>query len=436
MLGALLHHLLPAPIRSGSPYPALVKLDRDLRDLTGSDALAVRARAAAAELFALLRERFSPPEAQALALRMVNIRLARRHWDRLDAAVLSRPIGLVVDPSNVCRLACPGCVHSARSEALGLFDWPKATLPLARLEQLLDWYGAYAIGVYFCNYGEPLLNRATPLMIRAAKRRLMSTALSTSLSVGRFDPEAYVESGLDFMALSIDGATQSVYQRFRRNGNLELVLDNLRALVAARRRLGRRTPVLSWNFLAFEHNAHEIPRAAAMAADLGVNLFRVVRPFSVAWDDPEIQPSAAVEPGVRRLDFASFANLPENWNPFPCEVDAAAIADAFARSWRAPEPAGAPPGRGRACHWLYKNLVMDAAGRVLPCCGPPRRDGASFVAEAALYGAADYRRAAICERCEWDKTTVNIGAPEIRRYFRAADPLLFDRRTVTLLADW
>ena len=113
----------------------------------------------------------------------------------------------------------------------------------------------------------------------------MSTSLSTSLSVQRFEPHAYVESGVDFMVLSIDGATQPVYERFRRNGDLELVLSNVRRLVDAKRELRKRTPAWSWNILAFEHNAHEIPLAARMARQLGVNQFRVVNPFDITWDE-------------------------------------------------------------------------------------------------------------------------------------------------------
>ena len=41
-----------------------------------------------------------------------------------------------------------------------------------------------------------------------------------------------------------------------------------------------------------------------------------------------------------------------------------------------------------------------------------------------------------CARCEWDQRTVNIGGPEIRRYFRAADAAFFDRRSLDLLAAW
>jgi hypothetical protein len=39
-----------------------------------------------------------------------------------------------------------------------------------------------------------------------------------------------------------------------------------------------------------------------------------------------------------------------------------------------------------------------------------------------------------CQKCDWDHTTVNIGPPEVRRYFRAADPAFFDRRSLRLLA--
>ncbi len=406
---------------------------------------------AKADLYARLRVRFDAAVAQALTLKVLNTCLAGYHLAARSTFVPSRPIGIVADPSNVCRLACPGCVHSAGSQAPKRFDWPNGTLSEERFSALLKLYGPYAIGVYFCNYGEPLLNLETPKLIRLAKSYLMGAMLSTSLSVQRFDPDAYVESGLDFMVLSIDGATQPVYERFRRNGDLELVLDNLRRLVDAKRRLKKRTPVLSWNFLAFKHNAHEIPLATRMARKLGVNQFRVVSPFDVTWDDPEIV-AAAVRPGVRRFDWLSTTNLVENWNPFPEGVDAGTIGSAFERPWKTRLEGEEPPKPGRTCHWLYKNIVMDATGRILPCCGAPRPD-ADLVfssldggdedpfnsekyrrARACFRGAAsDGGSAPYCARCEWDHTTVNIGSPEIRRYFRAADPAFFDRRSLRLL---
>jgi MoaA/NifB/PqqE/SkfB family radical SAM enzyme len=338
-----------------------------------------------------------------------------------------------------------------------LFDWPNGTLSENRLSALLKRYGPYAIGTLFYNYGEPLLNLNTPKLIRMAKSWLMGTAISTTLSVRRFDAEAYVESGLDFMGLSIDGATQPVYQRFRRNGDLQLVFDNLRKLVDAKRRLGKRYPVLAWNFLAFEHNAHEIPLAARMAHKLGVNLFRVVQPFDVSWDDPEIRPAAleARAFGVRKMDWLSITNQSTNWNPFPDSVDSGAILEAYENPWKEEASDDSPPSPGHTCHWLYKNIVMDATGRITPCCGAPRPDinlvfGKFEGNGADPFDSEKYRQARAwfsgdipvsadaphCTRCEWDHTAVNIGGADIRNYFQSASGAFFDRQSLSMLSGW
>ena len=455
MLRALFHHFIPASLYGGDvALPVLSKISSELRNCGGPAAAAGLLERSKLDLFSRIRRHFSTPAAQALTLKILNIFLARYHLQARSVAVLSRPVGLVVDPSNTCQLACPGCVHSARSEALKRFDWHNGTLSEVRFSALLRRFGPYAVGVYFCDYGEPLLNLRTPQFIRSAKQYLLGTMLSTSLSVKRFDAEAYVESGLDFMVLSIDGATQPVYEKFRRNGDLDLVLNNIHKLVDAKRRLRKRTPTLSWNFLAFEHNAHEIPAAQRLARRLGVNQFRVVEPFDVTWDDPEIRP-AAVKAGVRRLDWMSATNRPDNWNPHPDAVDAESIARAFEIPWEPDAASDAQPTSGHTCHWLYKNMIMDASGRILPCCGAPQPDRDLIFAtfdgsEGDTYNSAKYQQARshfagqapdpatgpYCSQCEWDQVTVNIGGPEILRYFRAADSAFFDRRSLRLLSDW
>jgi MoaA/NifB/PqqE/SkfB family radical SAM enzyme len=455
MLSVLLHRFVPAPLYGGqTAFPTLSRIDRELRDCESADGATQVLERSKPDVFNRLRARFTTPVAQALTVKILNLFLARYHFRARSDYLRSHPFGLVIDPSNMCQLACPGCVHSDRNEALRVFDWPKGTLSEDRLSALLKRYGPSAIGAYFCNYGEPLLNLNTPNLIRLAKTYLMGTALSTSLSVVKFDAEAYVMSGLDFMVLSIDGATQPVYERFRRNGDLELVFSNIRKLVNAKRKLGKRTPALSWNFLAFEHNAHEIPLAARLARKLGVNQFRVVNPFDVRWDDPEIRP-AEVKGGVRRLDWYSMTHRPENWNPFPESLDAGAITRAFENPWNEAGAGDSPPSSGHTCHWLYKNIVMDATGRIMPCCGGPRPDTnlvfASFDGTGSdAFNSAKYRQARAwfagkappldaaphCTRCEWDHTTVNIGSQEIQRYFRAADAAFFDRRSLRLLSGW
>ncbi|MCW5966847.1 MAG: hypothetical protein KIT83_22600 [Bryobacterales bacterium] len=474
--------------QSASAYPLLRTIqDRLLRARHVSDAVADANRAKPL-LFALFRQIHSQPIARALSVKIANILLAHYHLRARNRTVASSPYGLVVDPSNTCQLACPGCVHSEPSERSNRFEWKNSTLPQDLFSRLLVAFGPTAIGVYFCNYGEPLLNRNTPGMIRESKRYLASAMLSTSLSVKKFDAEAYVQSGLDFMVISVDGASQDVYSRFRRNGNLETVLHNMRALVEAKRKLHAHYPVLSWNFLAFEHNQHEIPAAMELARMTGIDQFRVVEPFDVSWDDPSIVP-AKCNGSVHHLRWIARLQRPGNWNPFPTELQQEAFDQAFETPFPEPEEPCESPSFGHACHWLYKNTVMDSTGRILPCCGAPsvgaNLNFGQFPGLAAAAGSeegpaplvsirleataglmtpsfspavpastrfssfntsrytlarqsfrrpqADEAEDLYCSRCEWDQETVNIGDAHIRDYFRSVDPAHFDPRSLALL---
>ncbi len=374
----------------------------------------------------------------------------------------------MVDPINNCNLACPGCVHSPRSKELELFQWNSGMLSPERYAALLGRYGPYAVQITLCNYGEPLMNPATPGFIRRAKSYLATTTLSTNMTAKKFDAEAYALSGLDFMTLSIDGATQGVYEKYRRKGDIEQIFRNIRSLVEARQRLGKGTPVISWQFLAFEHNAHEIDAATAMARELGVDQIDVTIPFDVSWDDPQVRP-AAIEPVSIPFHQESGRRMIDNWNPFPEDLDAAAIDAAFHAGWMEqlalqPEADFNPGARSdHMCHWLYKNMVMDATGRVIPCCAAPRPDadlvfdrfngeaGDSFntekyrlarlsFADKAAYAMA---RAAStlavdphCANCDWysDQQAAVIGGAQIEKYFRIAGNGLFDSESIRILS--
>jgi MoaA/NifB/PqqE/SkfB family radical SAM enzyme len=455
IISILFNYFVPAHLYGGNTaYSTLLEIERSLRESPGAGEVTAILERAKQSLRSQLGRRFEPMAAKALALKLSNLLLAHYHFRERHTILQSRPVGIIVDPSNMCRLACPGCVHSTRSESLRLFDWPNGTLTVDRASSLLKIYGPYALGIYFCSYGEPLLNLNTPKMIRTAKRYLLWTGLSTSLSVQQFDPESYIQSGLDFMVLAIDGATQSVYERYRRNGDLEVVFENVRRLVAAKRRLHSKVPVISWNYLAFEHNAHEIPAALRKARELGVDQFRVARPFDVSWDDSQLRPAADVDSRIYRLNRFSLSNPPLNWNPFPSEIERENIEEAFERPIFQQAAVDAPSDSSHTCHWLYKNLVMDAGGRILPCCSAPRPDAdlvfAQFDSKGDPFNSEKYRQARLffsnktlamdgspyCTRCDWNQVDTNIGSREIQRYFRAANAAFFDRRSLKLLSDW
>jgi len=455
-------------VQPASLFDALAALDGGLQG-QGSG----RLTAAKAQLFALLRNHLDVTESKALTTKLLNLRLARRHFRAKDTVVRSRPLSVVLDPSNSCNLACPGCVHSAHAKESKWFDWKPGLLSATRFGALLDRYGPPALYLTLFNYGEPMVNPETPKFIRYAKGHLLRTILSTNLSLPRFDAEPYVESGLDYMVLSIDGATQPVYERFRRKGNLELVFRNIRKLVEAKRQSGKSTPIITWRYLMFEHNLHEVPAARETARELGVDQFKAEPAWDVSWDDPDIH---AVQAEPVNVEFGLddvYTAMARNWNPFPESLNVAAIDQEFDAEIEPGVPDSGGSQTGSTCEWLYKNITMDAGGRIFPCCCSPRKDADLLFAEfpaaprdgsdngAGTDAQADtnndvfnsamhqkarqfladpqaYRaegRQPYCVNCEFDHRSFP-DPTQVLNYFAMAAPGAFDEPSLNLLSTW
>ncbi len=387
----------PLPTNAG-PRPSLATLEPGLSELPPRREFLTNVDRVRDSIHEELADCYGDPYfAKLLWLKASNYLIARYQQACRHVHLVARPVTLMLDPSNSCQLACPGCVHSSNKKFTERMLWPPGVMRPAVFEELSEGIGPFALHAVFYNYGEPLLNKGLPEFIEAAHGHGMRTQLSTNLSVP-FDAERFVEAAPDYVILSIDGATQESYSRFRRNGNLELVLENLRRLVAAKRRRGGSRPVLAWRFLTFEHNVHEVDEALRLAQEIGVDLFLVGTPFDVSTDDPSVRVATSEKRGSHPI------------RPVPPEPDPplrallrrhAIVEERFAETWEA-RAAEAPeePARpaGGTCTWLYYNQSVDARGRVMPCCiSPTTRKQLVFgdLADHASdhWNSADYRLA-------------------------------------------
>jgi MoaA/NifB/PqqE/SkfB family radical SAM enzyme len=312
-----------------------------------------------------------------IALKMSNFFASEYHFYHRHSIISSNPIQLLIDPFNGCQLRCPGCVHSANKSWYELFDWPKLALPFNRYSDFLDRFGIFASSAILYNYGEPLLYKRFPDMVRTAKEYLLFTMASTNFSL-KFDVDALVLSGIDRLLLSIDGASQKTYQQYRRRGEFKTIIDNIVKIVEAKKRLGKDKPYLVWLYLTFEHNIDEVDKAIEMAEQLGVNEIFIYTPFDVSFDDPIIKVVTSPKQGqIVFKPFDTYCYTEEEKNAV--SQRASHINAAFKESWRErvikmgkmgkmdePSRMTAP-----TCRWLYHNLTLDGASRIMPCCIAP-----------------------------------------------------------------
>lgn len=211
------------------------------------------------------------PHAQAslAAARLANYLEARRAESTMEISLRSSPYHLVLDPSNVCNLACPLCVQATDPRGR-----PRRKVPLDQVEELLEQQSTTLIRLDLFNWGEPLLHPHFAQIVKTAAFHGIATRTSSNLSLSTLDADDIVRSGLDYLVASVDGTSQETYGRYRVHGQLERVLANLAALVEARERAGRRTPIIEWQYLVLRHNRDEIASAREAAARIGVDVFR------------------------------------------------------------------------------------------------------------------------------------------------------------------
>jgi len=321
-------------------------------------------------------DRYSPAYAKLMTLKIVNLLVGKYHYLNKHTTIASRPIQLMIDPANACQLTCPGCVHTSNPAwaAQAVIHWPSGMLSLDQYKKVLQLYGPFAFGAVLYNYGEPLLNPLTPQFISLARKYLLFTLLSTNLSLQKIDADAIVDSGLNHMIISIDGVTQKTYEQYRRGGKLQLVFENIRKIVDAKKRLGQKTPYLVWQFLTFEHNVHEVDAALIMAKQLGVDAVHVQTPFDVSADDPTCRIITSRKEGYHfftpwhaRVNYLSAVDDLADGS----EIDRLLTENLVERMTSIGNIDEDSRSGSATCDWLHKSISIDGLGRVLPCCIPP-----------------------------------------------------------------
>jgi MoaA/NifB/PqqE/SkfB family radical SAM enzyme len=262
----------------------------------------------------------TPRKLANLALNEFELRNAR-------AQPRSLPPFIKIEATPLCHLSCAGCVHHSKDYKSTLN--PKMQLTTERAERIIGSIERTLVGVSLSYLGEPLLNRALPEIIAAIHRRRICTSFPTNLSVRLRGDAAHdlVRSGLDLMLVSLDGATNESYLRYRTGGNFRLVLENVRKLSEAKRELGAKRPLLIWKMVVFDHNRADV---------------------------------AMVKQRWRSLGFDGYEFVLDNQSSESLELAERTSSHLVAER--------------KACYWAWNSAVVNWNGQVQPCCLPAARD--------------------------------------------------------------
>ena len=177
------------------------------------------------------------------------------------------PFTVSVEPTTACNLRCPECPSGLRA-----FSRPTGNLRADFFRNTIDELSPDLLYLIFYFQGEPYINPQFLDMVAHAHRKKIYTITSTN---GHFldddNARRTVESGLDRLIISIDGATQEVYEQYRIGGQLDKVLQGAANVVKWKKQLRSATPHIVFQFLVVRPNEHQIPDIRSMAREIGAD---------------------------------------------------------------------------------------------------------------------------------------------------------------------
>ena len=181
------------------------------------------------------------------------------HW--------GRPMAVSIEPTTACNLRCPQCPSGLRQ-----FSRPQGNINLEMNRQILDKMGGSLQYINYYFQGEPFINPNFLKLVKEARKRNIYTVTSTNAHfISEKKAEEIVESGLNEIIISIDGTTQETYEKYRIEGQLTKVLEGTKNLVAAKKKKGASSPLLTFQFLIVRYNESQIDKLHEMAEEIGVD---------------------------------------------------------------------------------------------------------------------------------------------------------------------
>jgi MoaA/NifB/PqqE/SkfB family radical SAM enzyme len=238
------------------------------------------------------------------------------------------PAVLKVDISPACNLGCPVCVHADPGDdpLLQRQSFKGKRMSLERYRRLVDEARGKVAAFSLYYLGDPFAHPDVDEMCRVARDAGINVHLSTNFSF-KFSDERIARiarSGVTHLTVAVDGFSQETYGRTRVGGALDLVLSNLERLCEYKKLHGLKFPRIEVQYIKFNHNLEELPRALAYFEGLGLDNVETL--WGMVNNYADLEPSRQTTSGP----------LPEKALP--------------------------------RCYWPFAFMTIKYDGDVIPCC--------------------------------------------------------------------
>lgn len=264
--------------------------------------------------------------------RTFNEFINRTEYMRGKIVLRSTPSIYVIGITNICNLQCPLCITGLKKQKKTL-----GYMSFELFQQIIEKIKDNAKLIQLYNWGEPLLHKDLIRFLEYSNRYDLNTEMSSNLSLKNVEDklEGMVKYRLKRLIVSFDGVTQKDYERYRINGELGLVLENIKKIKEYKERYNTKYPVIILQFLKNKYTDGQIKYLKENYKKWGADEYLVC-------DMTTIFKDSNIETAKKWFDDEEIKERKY------LDVDVSM--------------------HGRRCYFLYTTMIIDHDGTVAPCC--------------------------------------------------------------------
>jgi len=180
----------------------------------------------------------------------------RTNWNRFpkEYFLSEFPLHIDLEATNKCNLKCEYCYRNTINDETGFmgFDLYKKVLDEATTFNLPS--------IKLNRRGEPLLHNNISKMVKYAKEKgVVDVQFNTNgMLLNEIMSVQLIDSKLDRLIVSLDGATQRTHESIRKGANYSVTVENIKRFIRIRNEQKKEKPFVRVQMTVSKNNEHEV----------------------------------------------------------------------------------------------------------------------------------------------------------------------------------
>jgi len=226
-----------------------------------------------------------------------------------------------IEATNACGMKCIMCPRQNMTRKIGFMDIKLFEKIIRQAEK------GSKVALHF--FGDPLLHPKIGEMIKICRKYEIKSSLSTNpTSLTKENIQKILDSGLDYLHISLDGATKQTYEKIRRGmANYKQAIEYIENFLSEKIKRKTRKPITTIAIIRMKETEKEI------------------NDFLNQWKN---------KPGIDKVDVKDFIA----WGGGIDTINQ--LASEFSRHYKRREY--------YPCFWPWSKICVLWDGRVVPCC--------------------------------------------------------------------